>query len=112
MTEQLEQFDTPSSSVNAVDVAFGGNLAVLMPPFAALPQEFKSHNGTPWNALFSQLFFSGGKLPPVKEGIDARAARIHLSAVMASFEPKHEHKEAACAYLMSRWYQKPTSGQK
>ena len=97
--------------VSDVDVAFGGDMARLLPPIADIPEPFRRGN-TPQNNLFSTLFFSGGKLPATKPGIDARKAKLHLSAVMRSFEPKHEHKEAACAYLMSLWYETPEKGKR
>ncbi len=40
-----------------------------------------------------------------KPGIDETDAKRHLKAVLGSFAPKHEHKEAACAYLMSLWFE-------
>lgn len=80
----------------------------LLPPMRDIPEEFKKHTN-PWCELVSKLFFSGGQLPAVKEGIDAKHAKRHLGAVLGSFEPKHEHKTAGAAYLMSLWYQSPQS---
>lgn len=62
------------------------------------------YNGrTPYNALFNALFFRGGK-PNFKPDVDptfkAQATR-YLRALMASFEPSHEEKEAVCALLLS-----------
>ena len=61
------------------------------------------YGSTPYNKLFSDLFFKGGKLD-YREGLDdefvSRCSR-YMRAVMASFEPKHEHKEAICALLLS-----------
>ena len=58
--------------------------------------------------MVSRWFFSG--LPKEtrfvpKTGIDEAAAKAHLRAILASFEPKHEHKEAGCAYLLSKWFE-------
>lgn len=39
-----------------------------------------------------------------KEGIDGKAALLHVREILQSFEPQHEHKTAACAYLMSLWF--------
>jgi hypothetical protein len=76
-----------------------------MPEMKDIPQEFK-HGRTKWNILFNQMFFNGVKelrLAP-KTGVDTQKAMAAIRAIMASFEPKHEHKEAACAYLFSEWF--------
>jgi hypothetical protein len=36
--------------------------------------------------------------------VDGELAIRHLQVIQASFEPKHEHKEAAVAYLASLWF--------
>lgn len=92
--------------VNDANLAFGGNMAVLLPSWSEIPEEFKDNNNK-WVKVFSHWFFEGlgkGTKFDVKEGIDGNAALRHLAAVMCSFEPKHEHKEAGCAYLMSQWF--------
>lgn len=62
------------------------------------------YNGhTPYNKLFSTLFFKGGKLN-FKSDLDPafkEKATRYLRAFMASFEPAHEEKEAICAMLLS-----------
>ena len=30
---------------------------------------------------------------------------LAIAAILASFEPKHEHKEAGAAYLLSQWFE-------
>lgn len=57
----------------------------------------------PYNKLFSKLFFSGGKVT-FKQGLDEdfkKRVWNYLRAFMGSYSPKHEHKEAICAYLLS-----------
>jgi hypothetical protein len=44
----------------------------------------------------------------VREGVDAKAAWRHCAALLRSFEPKHEHKEAGVAYLMSQYFESAT----
>lgn len=39
-----------------------------------------------------------------REGIDAEQAYRVLGATLRSFAPKHEHKMAAVAYMMSCWF--------
>jgi len=62
------------------------------------------YNGhTPYNDLFSSLFFGGGKLnfkPDLDEGFKSKAVP-YLKSFMQSFEPKHEEKEAISALLLS-----------
>jgi len=40
-----------------------------------------------------------------KEGVDKDKAMRHIKAIMASWRPKHEDKEAACAFLFSEWFE-------
>jgi len=67
-------------------------------------KERKFYDGhTEYNDLFSELFFSGGKIEfqkNVDEDFKAKAWPFCRS-FMGSFDPKHEHKEAICAMLMS-----------
>lgn len=62
------------------------------------------YNGnTPHNKLFQNLFFEGGKLN-FKANVDTQFKNNVVSyfrAFAASFEPKHEEKEAICAMLLS-----------
>lgn len=61
----------------------------------------KSSN--PYNKLFNQLFFKGGDLD-YKEGLPESFkyhATRYLKAYMTSFMPRHEHKEAICALILS-----------
>lgn len=92
--------------VKDVDLAFGGSIADLMPAYSVIPTEFKSRNH-PWNQVVQEWFFKGlkGTLVP-KEGIDLALATRHLKAIMASWAPKHEHKMAGVAYLMSLWFER------
>lgn len=87
-----------------VSIVFGTTEG--LPDYQSVPQEFKRHNGTPWNGLVSKIFFGGikGLQFTPQEGIDASKAWRHIKALLVSFEPKHEHKEAGCAYLMSQYF--------
>lgn len=96
----LKDFNFPKTS--GLDIAF--------PTFGADPQLLKEamdrgfyHGRTPYNKLFSTLFFSGGKLdlkPDLDPDFKAKALP-YLRAFMGSFGPKHEEKEAICALLLS-----------
>ena len=94
--------------VNAVDMAFGGGpgaMAKLLPAYDTLPEEFRRERD-PFSPLVNKWFFSGieKKLLKVKPGIDEIDAWRHMKTIMGSFEPKHEHKTAGVAYLMSQWF--------
>jgi len=91
--------------VSILDLAFGANLDRLLPHFQDIPDEFKDYLN-PWNILVSEWFYNGldTELIESKEGIDQNQSLLHIKTIMDSFSPKHEHKIAGCAYLMSQWF--------
>jgi len=94
--------------MSTLEMVFPASVLHLMPPYEAIPIEFKRWPGnTKWSRLTSDLFYFGvSKLELlVREGVDEKAAMRTLRAILGSFEPKHEHKEAAVAYLMSLWFE-------
>lgn len=98
-----------SKNVTNLSLVFGGNMVDLLPKMEAIPEEFKRHNGTEWNRIFSKWFFVGlpkGTEFEYKECIDGEMAMRHMLAIMKSWEPKLEHKEAGVAYLMSQWLER------
>lgn len=95
--------------VTGVDVAFGGSVQKLMPSYEAIPDEFKRGNNY-WCQWQSKWFYEGlDGVPKPKDGVDGKKAMRHLAAVQRSFEPKHEHKSAAVAYLASLWFEPPNA---
>jgi hypothetical protein len=93
-----------SDKVTDLDLAFGG--VRFLPKWGDIPRQFKDDSGDarPWVALFRRIFYRGGEgitLTP-KEGVDEKDALRKIMAVARSFEPKHEHKTAGCAYLFSQ----------
>lgn len=106
----LSRFDKPHP-VTTVDMAFGGGERIheLLPKYEEIPEEFKKSRH--WAVkLISKWFFSGAKsdeIPPCKPGIDRKAALAHIKTCLGSFSPKHEHKEAGCAYLLAQWFEAP-----
>jgi hypothetical protein len=90
-------------TISDLDVAFGTTKG--LPAYNSIPDEFKSGR-TKWNDLFSAWFFGGLKSLKIaaKQDIDKSAALKHIRALMKSFDPKHEHKEAGVAYLMSQYF--------
>lgn len=91
--------------VSDLEIAFGGDMKKLLPAWKDIPEEFKNER-TKWNKVVSDWFFHGLKncIWKPKEGIEADKALRHVQAIMSSFEPKHEHKEAGCAYLLSLFF--------
>jgi hypothetical protein len=95
------KFEIPNDNIDVF------NITELMPMYGDIPEEFKNwNNKTKWNKVVSDWFFRGLKneVWQPKDGIEIQAALRHLRAILSSYEPKHEHKEAAVAYLMSLWF--------
>lgn len=101
--------------IDNVDVVFGN--IKHMPRYDKIPDEFKRHNGNAYVTAVSKWFFKGAKAGPQglvvdgikftpKEGVDQTKALAAIKAVLGSWEPKHEHKEAACAFMLSEWFDK------
>lgn len=99
--------EPPIFPVREGDIAFGGDVTSLLPAWDEIPAAFKS-DAHPFNQVVTQWFFGG--LPAETEfqpkpGVDPNAAILHVAAIMRSFQPKHEHKNAGCAYLLSLWFE-------
>ena len=96
---KLQQFET----------AFDGRAMEILPAMKDIPEEFHDANNK-WHNLASTWFFRGLKArPAVKPGIDANDALANIQTALRSFEPKHEHKMAGVAYLMSMWLEDASS---
>ncbi|MET3654046.1 hypothetical protein [Dyella japonica] len=50
-----------------------------------------------------KLFFEGGRMPQLANGVDREAASLRLRAMLASFAPSHESKVATAAYALWVW---------
>jgi hypothetical protein len=77
-----------------------------MPHYDDIPEEFKYGNNK-WCHIQSEWFFNGikGAVFTPKPGIERQLAIRHLAMIQQSFDPSHEHKAAAVAYLMSLWFE-------
>lgn len=100
-------WSTPQE-VSDVTVAFPGDIAHLMPPMSEIPEEFHQwpRPGS-WVDFQSKWFFGGVEIiqgQVTHAGVDVDTALRHLKAIQGSFQPKHEHKMAAVAYLASLWF--------
>lgn len=97
-------FDQPQV-VSDVQFVFSANVSDLMPPFEAIPDEFKGGNNE-WNVFVREWGFGGWPSRGLysREDVDSEKAFRHLQTILSSFEPKYEHKEAAVSWLASRWF--------
>jgi hypothetical protein len=98
------------TEVDRITAAFPANVVgIFLPPWDEIPDEFRTkwhYDNHPWCGLVNKWFGAGlsGDEVTAKDGIDRNVAIRHLKACMGSFEPKHEHKIAGVAWLMSRWF--------
>jgi len=91
--------------VDGIGMAFGEDAMKLLPPMKDIPEEFQLGRNR-WNKVVTDWFFLGlkdAKWKP-KAGVDQTQALRHVSTCMRSWEPKHEHKEAGCAFLLSEFF--------
>ena len=51
----------------------------------------------------SRLFFEGGKFPEFGADVDAQTAKRAIAALLRSWSPPHESKEATVAYALWVW---------
>jgi hypothetical protein len=96
----------PVPELNDVDLAFGN--IKHMPKYDSVPEEFHRMNN-PYVRFVSEWFALGRTKDDMdrliaKEGVDKVKALRAIKAILGSWEPKHEHKEAGCAYLLSQWF--------
>lgn len=92
--------------MSPLNSAFGLNVVDSMPKYQDIPEQFK-HGYTPQNKLVNKLFFNGGKIDwlVTKPEIDRTDAIRQIKATLGSWEPKHEHKEAAVAMMLAEWFE-------
>lgn len=96
----------PIPELTDPDVVFGkiGHL----PRYEAIPEDFK-RSGNPFCRFVSDWFFKGRTQHDMarlkaKAGVDRNKALRAIKAILGSWAPSHEHKEAGCAYLLSCWF--------
>lgn len=75
----------------------------LLPSMKDIPRDYPDRKR--W-LRFQQDWFFRGKFPDllIKEGVDPNKAYRHLCCLQSTFGIKHEHKEAAVAWLASKWF--------
>lgn len=107
-TQLNDGFDAPQS-ISDVLFAFPGEIKHLMPDYSAIPAEFQNINHvTDWNKFIFHWLMRGNPFDAWElrtlPGVDGQVAIRHLATIGKSYQPKHEHKEAAMAWLLSRWF--------
>jgi len=87
-------------SITDVDLAFSSTK--YLPDWEDIPSEFRGTNR--YTRLVSALF-AGDDLPPyemaLKDGYTPELVRRLVASHLRSFAPKHEHKIAGIAYMLS-----------
>lgn len=95
----------PIHKFNNADMAFGAsNYRQYMPAMSEIPAY---ENKKKYEDLASNIFFNGfdaSSLVP-KPNVNKSDALRHIRAILASFEPKHEHKIAAVAFFFYEWFE-------
>lgn len=105
--------------VTDLDLAFPATVLRLMPPIEDIPEVDEGWNELA-RALFTGRYTDLSFLPSVYltdwivdsqraatvEGGDVylEMAWRHVRTILGSWEPKHQHKEATVAYLLSLWF--------
>jgi len=97
----------PITEITDIDLAFPARVLHLMPSESDIPPRFRDA-GVRDVQLVARWFYRG--LPDDTEfvprpGVDARLALRQISAILRSFEPRHEHKMAATAFLVAEWFE-------
>jgi len=98
----------PVKEASDVDMVFPAKLAGFIPSMDEIPAEFKGFNlNNKWLRTQADWFFNGITIVNIvpKPDVDVQKAMRHLAVIQRSFEPSHEHKEAAVAFLMSEWFE-------
>jgi hypothetical protein len=94
---------TKPSPIDDVTAAFPGRIiGTLLPLWADIPAEFKSRSNE-FAQFAHEWFFDGIEGIAFNPDIDTQTAGRHLQACLCSYEPKHQHKIAGVAYMMSLW---------
>lgn len=95
----------PNEKISDADIAFGPkNLAEFLPTMGSIPKEFFKDSNH-WNKWVSKWFFNGlDSYAVAVQDINFKQAHAHIKVILGSYEPKHEHKIAGCAYLASQWF--------
>lgn len=98
----------PDTTITRADVAFPAEVRHLMPRREDIPKSYP--RSADWKRFQAKWFYQGLEEKTIKgrPGVDLTKALAHLSCIQRSFEPKHEHKADAVAWLASQWLDEDT----
>ena len=102
MTYTLE-----NPTITDTEVAFGSTK--YLPKMKDIPEDFFKRSNV-YVQLFNAIFFKGlveFNYEPM-EGFSKDTINKVIASHAGSFMPKHEHKEAGVAYMMSLMFKNPT----
>jgi hypothetical protein len=104
-------WETPNEFSDA-EQAFQVHVLELIPPWDKIPDDFKNYRHPAVKTFNTWMFgkFAGGVNFAAVKGIDPEAAFLHCLVVMKSYQLKHEHKKAAVAFLINRWFTRIWAG--
>lgn len=87
----------PIPTFNDPQLAFGAKEEAFFEKYdrPEVPREYLEHA--------RDLFFSGGKLPKLADGVDPQLAFRAVHAWLSSWAPAHESKEATVGYALWLW---------
>lgn len=105
-----DTYPAPAKPLTGIDVAFSTASGHLHKGGAYLSY----HEGQcklvdrKWKDIASSLFFKGGRIEDfgfrLREDAPAQA-RVVVRQLMASWDPKHEEKEATVGFVISKWWE-------
>jgi hypothetical protein len=89
-------------AITDLDLAFGTTRH--LPSWEEIPEEFKTSSNAYVRVV--SAIFNGDQMPDMEiqlaPGVQAALLQRFIRAHLISFEPKHEHKIAGVAYLLSQ----------
>ena len=92
------------AETSEAEVCFGSD---NIPSISDVPEPFKTDwHRNEWCRVAMKFFYKGGNVGEwvSVDGVNKATALAHFSAVLGSFEPKHEHKMAICGWMLSMWF--------
>lgn len=106
-TPEVDRYAAPQP-IDDVTLAFPATVRELLPPADQIPDDYP---GRDFWLRFAERWWAG-TLPEgiemrAHDGVDAQTAGRHLTAILRSFEPRHEHKISGAAWLACRWFAPP-----
>jgi hypothetical protein len=92
------------TGLTKADLVFPTNVDGMIPPHREIPEYPRRQH---FEDLAQTWFFSGLKNLKSKprQGVNETQALAHISYVLRSWEPKHEHKIAGVAFLINEWFE-------